>query len=185
MLNCVIKTGFKCGRLIALAMLFLPGMAAAAPLIAIAATNGVPGTTVQVPVLLATDTNLLSAEFDLRFNSKSLTASPPVAGDAVADHMVASCEVKSGVLRVAINSFSHAQLKDGVLVFVPMTIATNAFLGKETLVFTNVALFGAGKDPVRPISIMNGTLTIMKPVHIGMAVTNAAAQGEAHGVAAE
>jgi hypothetical protein len=185
MLLCVTKMGFKCRQWIALAMILLPGMATAAPVLAIITTNGVPGTTIQVPVMLATDTNVLSAEFDLRFNAKSLAVSPPVAGEAISDHVVASCEVKRGVLRVQVTSFSNAELKDGVLVYVPMTILENAPLGKEDLAFTNAVLFKAGKIAIRPMNVVNGVVMISKPVHFNTTGTNEANHGEAHGVSAE
>jgi hypothetical protein len=180
MLDCVIKMGFKGRQFVALAMIFLPGVIKAAPVLAVASTNGALGMTVQVPVLLATDTNVLSARFDLRFNSKSLIVGAPAAGDATADHVIASSEVKRGTLRVQVNSFSGAELKDGVVVYVPMTISDGALAGKEDLVLTNVVLSSNTTNDIRPITQINGTVMITRPVHLS-AVTN----DLGHGVAAE
>jgi hypothetical protein len=152
--------------LTALAIL-LPAVAPAAPTLAISPTNGVPGVTVQVAVTLLTDTNVTALQFDLRYNPQSLAAGDPEAGGAVADHVVASSGVSSGTLRVALHSFSNTPLTNGVLVFVPLTIATNELLARESLVLTNLVLYNdnASTNKIPAVNSVNGSLTIARPPH--------------------
>jgi Cohesin domain len=165
MLNGVIGTELKRRLLTALAIL-LPGLAPAAPTLSITSTSGAPGATVQLAVTLLTDTNVSSLQFDLRFNSQFLTAGDPEAGGAVADHVVASSGITEGTLRVALNSFSNLPLTNGVLVFIPLTIATNELLTRENLALTNVVLYNANTIPIHPFKSVNGSLTIAKLPHL-------------------
>ncbi len=167
MLNGVIRTELE-RRLLTVLAILLPAMAPAAPTLAIMPTNGVPGVTVQVAVTLLTDTNVTALQFDLRYNPQSLTAGVPEAGAAVADHVVASSAVSSGTLRVALHSFSNTPLTNGVLVFIPVTIATNELLARESLALTNLVLYNdnASTNKIRPVNGVNGSLTIAKLSHL-------------------
>jgi hypothetical protein len=122
-----------------------PAMLWAAPVLSVGSTAGVPGGTVPVAVSYTTDTNAPSLQFDLLYATNYLASGPPAGGSALADHLVATSEPTNGVRRVVIFSFSNTPITNGVLVFVPFTITTNAPDHDAALVLSN----GAGGQPER------------------------------------
>lgn len=125
-------------------------------------TAGAPGTTAMVPVNYTTDTNAPSLQFDLLYDTNYLTAGDPTGGNALSDHQVASAEVSPGLRRVLILSFSNSPITNGVLVYVPFAISTNAPDHDEMLTMSNVLVVNAGASVV-PSESSNGVLAIAVP----------------------
>jgi hypothetical protein len=118
-----------------------PGCLSASPALSIGSTAGGPGTTVPVPVNFTTDTNVPSLQFDLHYATNYLAPGAPVRGSALADQLIYYTNgVLPGVYRVLMFSFSNAPLTNGVLVYVPFVIATNAPDHDEFLSLSNVVL---------------------------------------------
>ena len=120
----------------------------AAPQISASSPSGPPGSTVMVAVSFATDVTVSSVRFDLAFSTNYFSCDPPILGSALSDHLVVSSQPSPGIRRVQIYSFTSAPLSSGVLVFLPLTVATNAPDHDELLSLTNVL------DPVvaNPVS---------------------------------
>jgi len=159
-----------------LAVLVVSAGATAAPVLSVNSTAAIPGSTVQVAVRYTTDTNAPSLQFDLLYATNYLATGTPTGGDALADHQVASSEPAPGVRRVLIFSFSNALLTNGVLAFVPFTIATNAPDHDEALTLSNVVVSTLQANQVLAYS-SNGVLTIAVPPQITSVVrTNSGAR---------
>lgn len=140
-------------------MAFLGGrIFCASPQISVDSPSGAPGCTVLVAVSFTTGSNVSSVTFDLLFSTNYLTSAPPILGGALSDHIVVSSEPSPGVRRVQIFSFSDAPLSNGVLVYLPVTIATNAPDHDEPLSLENVT------DPV-VASSLGGVLAISPRPH--------------------
>ena len=155
------------------ALLAGSGILSADPTLSVGSTVGVPGSTVQVAINYTTDTNAPSLQFDLVYSTNYLSSGEPVAGNGLSDHLIGSNEVSPGLRRVLIFSFSNAPITNGVLVFVPFTIATNVPDQDEPLVLTNVVVSSADAQVV-PASATNGTLAIavLPPQFSSIAPTN-------------
>jgi Cohesin domain len=158
---------------VVLALLAGSGIVSANPMLSVGSTAGVSGSTVQVAINYTTDTNAPSLQFDLVYSTNYLSSGEPVAGNALSDHLIGSSESSPGLRRVLIFSFSNAPITNGVLVFVPFTIATNAPDQDEPLVLTNVVVASADAQVV-PASATNGTLAIavLPPQFSSIAPTN-------------
>lgn len=134
----------------------------AEPLLSVQFTAATPGTTAWVAINYITDTNAPSLQFDLLYNTNDLTSGLPVGGSALSDHQIGSAEVSPGLRRVLIFSFSNAPITNGVLVYVPFAIATNATDHDEPMTLSNVLVVSASASVV-PSSATNGVLAIAVP----------------------
>ncbi len=131
-------------------------------MLSVGSTAGAPGTTVQVAINYTTDTNAPSLQFDLKYETNFLTNGAPVGGSALADQEIYYNEVSPGDLRVLLLSFSNSPLTNGVLVYVPFIISTNAPDEDETLVLTNVVVSSPQGTQI-PAGASNGVLSIAVP----------------------
>jgi hypothetical protein len=134
----------------------------AVPLLSVQSAAVSPGATVLVAVNYATDTNAPSLQFDLVYATNYLASGPPVAGNALSDHQLASAEPSPGVRRVLIFSFSNSPITNGVLAFVPFSVASNSPDHDEALLLTNVVVVNANADPV-PADAAGGVLAVAIP----------------------
>jgi hypothetical protein len=128
---------------------------------------------VPVPINFTTDTNVPSLQFDLLYATNYLAPGPPVGGSALADQQVFYTNgVLPGVYRVLMFSFSNSLLTNGVLVYVPFAIATNAPDHDEFLSLSNVVLSNPLGFAV-PAAASGGALEIIRPPRfISIAGTN-------------
>jgi len=139
--------------------------AAAAPLLSVVSTQAIPGSTANVAINYSTDTNLTGLQFDLVFNTNYLQLGQIIRGNALSDHVLATNLIAPGSFRVLTFSFSNTPLSNGVVVYMPFTIAANAPDHDEPLVFTNVvATDAAGVMVALPSS--NGVLSVVVPPQI-------------------
>ena len=99
-------------------------MATAMPTMSVGTTAGAPGTTNLVPISVTIDTNVVSFQFDLVYATNYLTPGTPIGGSALADQQLASAVVTPGIFRVLGFSFSNSPITNGVLAYVPFTIAS-------------------------------------------------------------
>ena len=155
-----------CSRFLLLALLGAmvgPGHLPAAPALSVGSAAGVPGATVPVAVNFTTDTNAPSLQFDLHYATNYLAPGAPVGGSALADQLVFYTNgVLPGVYRVLMLSFSNAPLTNGVLVYVPFTIASNAPDHDEGLSLSNVVVSSPDGFAV-PATASGGVLAIASP----------------------
>jgi hypothetical protein len=136
-------------------------------------TAGAPGSTVQVPVYYSSDTNAVSLQFDLPYGSADLTSLEPVAGNALADHLVASSEPGRGVRRVIIFSLSNTPIADGVLVYMPYIISAASVDHNEFLGLTGIIVVSAAAETIPNDAPGNGVLTISpSPAASGASASN-------------
>lgn len=151
----------KCSALL-LAVLAGSGWVAAAPVLSVNPTAGIPGSTVPVAVSYTTDTNAPSLQFDLVYATNYLATGTPAGGDALSDHQIASSEPAPGVRRVLIFSFSNTPLTNGVLAYVPFMLASNAPDHDELLTLSNVLVVNTQANVV-PAYSSNGVLAVAEP----------------------
>jgi hypothetical protein len=140
----------------------LPADLAAASLLSVQSAVGAPGDTVRVAVNYTTDTNAPTLQFDLVYATNYLSSGAPVGGNALSDHQLGSAEPTSGVRRVLIFSLSNSPLTNGVLAWVPFTIAANSPDHDEILVLTNVLVVNSNAEAV-PADAAAGPLLIAVP----------------------
>ncbi len=156
--------------LLALTLVWVcPGTLEAATAVWLGAAAGAPGTTAPVPVNLTTDTNVVKAQFDLVYPPTYLRAGTPVGGGALADQLILTSEPAPGVRRVQLVSFSNSPMTNGVMVFIPVAIATNAPAQAVSLVLTNLTLTNAQNQLVQTLPPTNGTFLIgAQPVFLSL-----------------
>ena len=157
----------KCGgRLAGIGLLLIGAASAPAePTEALVSTAGAPGTTVLVPINVTIDTNVVSFQFDLLYSTNDLTPGAPVGGSALADQQLYYNVVSPGDYRVLAFSFSNSPITNGVLVYVPFTIASNAPDHDEPLALSGVMLVAASSFNVPVLVSSNATLSITVPPH--------------------
>ncbi len=134
----------------------------AEPALYVNSTVGVPGSTVQVAVGYTTDTNAPSLQFDLLASTNYFTAGTPTLGNAAPNHDLGSAEVEPGVTLVLIYSLSNTPLTNGVLAYIPLTIASNAPDHNVSLVLSNVIVSSLSGSQL-PAFSTNGVLAIVVP----------------------
>jgi hypothetical protein len=122
-----------------------------------------PGSTVLVPVNITVDTNVTSFQFDLFYSTNYLTPGAPVGGSALADQQLYYNVVSPGDYRVLGFSFSNTPLTNGVLAYVPFTVASNAPDHDEPLTLGGVVLASAAGFSVPVTVSSNATLSITVP----------------------
>lgn len=154
-----------CRRLfavLAMGALIFPGKLPADSILSVPFTAGAPGATALVPVNYTTDTNAPSLQFDLLYDTNFLAAGSPIGGNALSDHQIASAEVSPGLRRVLILSLSNSPITNGVLVYVPFAISTNAPDHDELLTMSNVLVVNAAAQTT-PSESSNGVLAVAVP----------------------
>ena len=153
---------FLIPRLCVAVIIGAAGDAFAVSTISVNSAFAAPGATVQIPVTLTTDTNVISLQFDLVYSTNYLTTGTPVGGDAVVDpsELIGSNEVSPGVRRVLFASFYNIPLTNGLLCYIPFTVGANAPDHDESLVLTNVLLVNPQADSV-PTNVVSGTLSLV------------------------
>ncbi len=124
---------------------------------------GAPGRTISVPVSFWTDTNVSKLQFDLLYEPTDLSTGTPTGGDALSDQVILTSVPNSGTRRVQLVSFTNALLTNGVLVFVPFQINTNATDHDATLTLTNVALYNQQNQQLPLVNLAPGVLRIEVP----------------------
>jgi hypothetical protein len=154
--------GRGCWLTALMAVVLWGGALSAEPMLSVGSTAGAPGSTVEVAVNYTTDSDTPALQFDLRYDTNYLTPGTPVGGSALADQEVDSAEPSPGVLRVLMFSFSDSSLTNGVLVYVPFSISSNAPDEDETLALTNVVVSSAQGEAVLA-GASNGVLSIAVP----------------------
>jgi hypothetical protein len=138
----------------------------ASPLLSVVSTRGVPGGTVNVAINYTTDTNLTGLQFDLLFNTNYLQWGPPVRGDALSDQFLLGTNlIAPGQFRILVISSIRTPMSNGVVVYMPFTIASNAPDHDESLTFTNVSATDAAAEEVA-LPSTNGVLAVVVPPQI-------------------
>ena len=161
------ELGGTSGTSALLAALLLIGAppASAMPSMSLNSTASPPGTTEPVPITVTIDTNVVSFQFDLLYATNYLSPGAPIGGSALADQQIYSNIVSPGDYRVLGFSFSNSPLTNGVLAYVPFTIAPGAPDHDESLVLSNMLLVNV-QAYVVPLSVnSNATLSITIPPH--------------------
>src|SRR5437867_935261 len=139
-----------------------PAISAAAPSLSVRSVAGAPGATVLVAINYTSHTNAPTLQFDLLYSTTYLASSDPIRGNALSDHSVASAEPSPGVRRVVIFSGSNRPITNGVLVYVPFTLAANAADHDEALRLSNVVVVSPQADLV-PSNTTDGILAVAVP----------------------
>src|ERR1700722_3724509 len=157
-------------------LLFVPRGALATPTMSFSTIVGKPGATVQVPINITVDTDVVAFQFDLWYSTEYLTHGTPVGGGALADQQLAVGEVAPGALRVLAYSLTDSLVTNGVAVYVPLIIAFNAPDHNETLLISNVVLSSAAGTSV-PVTVnSNAILSVaVPPLFTAIFPTNAGA----------
>jgi len=148
--------------------------AVASPNMTVGSTNGVPGSTINVPINFFTDINVTGVEFDLLFNTNYLQWGPPMQGNALPPgELMGTNLIAPGQFRILVISFVDAPITNGVLVYMPFTISSNAPDHDEALTFTNVNATDASAFFVA-LATTNGVLSVVVPPRLSaIARTNA------------
>ena len=135
----------------------------AVPSMSVGWTAGAPGTTDLVPVSVTIDTNVVSLQFDLLYNTNYLTPGAPVGGDALSNQQLYYNVVSPGLYRVLAVSFTDTPLTNGVAAFVPFAIAPTTPDHDEVLVLSNVVLVNSQAESVPVTFSSNALLSITVP----------------------
>jgi hypothetical protein len=134
--------------------------------LSVGSTTGTPGSTVLVPVSIVSNTNVVSLQFDLLYDSNYLSPGTAIGGPALADQLYGDNIVTNGVYRVLFYTFTYVPMTNGVIAYVPFTIAANAPDLDEPLSLTNyLVLAGTATqlNTVSPVTSTPGVLTIAVP----------------------
>ena len=143
-----------------------PAAAVAEPLLSVGSTQGVPGSTVNVAINYTSDTNLTGMNFDLLFNTNYLQWEPVVRGNIPLDQFLLGTNlIAPGQFRVLIISSMRMPMSNGIVLYMPFTIASNAPDHDEPLTFTNVAATDAAAEEVA-LPTTNGVLAVVVPPQI-------------------
>ncbi len=138
------------------------GDALAMPSMSLGTTAGAPGTTNLVPISVTIDANVVSFQFDLLYATNYLTPGTPIGGSALADQQLGSGG-SPGLIRVLGFSLSNSPITNGVLAYVPFTIAANAPDHDEMLMLSNMLLVNT-QAVVVPVTVnSNAILSITVP----------------------
>jgi hypothetical protein len=153
-----------------------PGGALAMPTMSVGTTAGAPGATVQVPINVTIDTDVVGFQFDLWYSTNDLTPGMPVGGDALSDQQIYFNIVSPGDLRVLAYSLTDSPVTNGVAVYVPFLIASNAPDHDEMLLISNVVMSSAAGTSV-PVTVnSNAVLSVaVPPLFTAIFPTNAGA----------
>jgi hypothetical protein len=139
-----------------------PAISSAAPSLSVRSVALAPGAKVLVAIDYTSDTNAPTLQFDLLYSTTYLASGDPMRGNALSDHSVASAEPSPGVRRVVIFSGSNHPITNGVLVYVPFTLAANAPDHDEPLRLSNVVVANPQADLV-PSNTTDGILALAVP----------------------
>ncbi len=157
-------------------LLFAAANTPADPAMSVGNTVAAPGTTNFVPISIIVDTNVVSLQFDLTFSTNYLTPGTPIGGNALSDQMLFSATQTNHAFRVLAVSFTDSPITNGVVAYVPFTIASNSPDHDEPLLMTNVVLTDAAGELVPVIVNSNATISITVPPHFSAILpTNAGA----------
>jgi len=156
-----------------LSVLLAAAAAFGSPSIYVGIVAGQPGATVQVPVYYTSDTNAVSLQFDLVYATNVLTAGGPVGGSALADHLIGTSELTSGIRRVLIFSFSNTPFTNGVLAHVPFVIAPDATDHDEALALNGVLVVSAAADPIPLGPVLGGRIAVSPSPQFGAVTATA------------
>ena len=133
--------------------------------LSVGSVTGTPGSTVLVPVSIFSDTNVVSLQFDLLYDSNFLTPGTAVGGPALADQLYGDNIVTNGVYRVLFYTFTYVPMTNGVIAYVPFAIATNAPDLDESLSLTNYLVLAGTATQLNTVQTSStpGVLTIAVP----------------------
>ena len=126
----------------------------------VSAGSGSPGSSVPIPVSLASDTPVLALQFDLAYPPASLISDGAVLSDPASGLTLVSRETSPGHRRVIIYSPLSKPLPNGPLVSIPFNIASDAASGTAKLSLDTVILADAQFQQVASILETDGALTI-------------------------
>jgi Cohesin domain len=155
-----------------------------APQLSVGNTNGVPGASVSVATMIASDTNVVAVQYDIVFNPATLISTDATAGGAQPNHQVASALVNQSTRRMVLYSPANAALTNGVLANLVFTIASNAPPGVSSLLITNAIFANAQGNQVQPGGLASGfVLSLAAPARFGSIFlsTNGAVQFQVFG----
>jgi len=148
----------------------------AAPLLSVVSTQGIPGSMVNVAISYTSNTNLTGMNFDLLFNTNYLQWEPVIRGNIPPDQFLLGTNlIAPGQFRVLVISSMRMPMSNGIVLYMPFTIASNAPDHNEPLTFTNVAATDAAAEEVALLT-NNGVLAVVLPPQIsGITPTNGGA----------
>lgn len=143
-------------------------------------TNGLTGTAIALPIQLQSDAKIVSVQYDVLFNGASLGPALATSGNAVSDHLINFSAPGPGRQRVVVYSPTNAQLTNGILANLVLSIATNAPVGVTTITLTNAILANAQGLRVQPVSLLPGSLTISLALTARLGSIVLSTNGQAH-----
>jgi hypothetical protein len=135
-------------------------LARAASTISAGSTNGAAGTAVTLPVQLQSDAKIVAVQYEVLFNGTTLTSAVATRANAISDHLINFSAPSPGKQSVVVYSPTNAQLTNGLLASLVLSIATNAPAGVTSITLTNAILANAQGLRVEPVSLLPGSLTI-------------------------
>jgi hypothetical protein len=112
----------------------------AGPQLELGTTSGASGTTAVLPLTFQSSSNVVAAQFDLRYSLPTVTGQAPALLQSVPDLTIASAQIAAGVQRLLIYSRSGSPWPDSLQLNIPCAIATNAAPGSAAVTLAN-ALF--------------------------------------------
>lgn len=130
-----------------------------APGLAVGSYAVAPGGNASLPVVLAGNSSGVALQFDLVFDPTQVTAAAATPSAGVT-HLLATSQPASGTLRVVLYSLANAQLKDGLLLGLQLSVSPVAVEAPVAIQITNALLADVTGIAVTPLALQPGVLTI-------------------------
>lgn len=155
-------------------------LAGANSTISVGSANESPGVAATLPVQIQSDAKIVAAQYDVLFDGTTLTSAVAAGGNAVSDHLITFSAPTPGKQRVVVYSPTNAQLTNGLLANLVLSIATNAPAGITTVTLTNAILANAQGLRVEPVSLLPGSLTVSLALNARLGSIVLSTNGQAH-----
>jgi hypothetical protein len=119
-----------------------------------------PGAVVGLPVTLDGASGVVGAQFDVSFDSSSVSLTGVSAGAGLAGHIVDEQELAPGHWRVLVYSTTNGPISPGTVVSLNFNVPSNAPDAVVPLAMTNAIVAKVGGQPVQPLAQVSGVLVV-------------------------
>jgi hypothetical protein len=138
----------------------------AQPGLQLGSATGAPGETVNIPVTFTNNGSVVAFQFDVGFNTATLTAGTAAAGLVLNAHLKGSATLPSGPFRALVyppTTPSLPKAGSGVILTLPFTIGAGAAAGDYNLTLSGVVFSDEGANSVAPGTLTSGKVTVGQP----------------------
>jgi hypothetical protein len=120
--------------------------------------HGAPGSKVEIPIRLTSDTAIGAAQFDLQFQTDRVKFEGAAAAGSL--YAVRSTPLGAGRWRVVLYSLSSKRLTNGVLARLAASIPADAPTGPSAVALSNAELASDLAAPIAGVQLVSGQVII-------------------------